>query len=984
LLNDTPLVLSIVGSADNALLKSAPAASPAINLTADGLRHTLEGSFNYRFAETADTAKTYYENIDPIGSTTNREDQNLNKWLDANCFNSSAPNYGADTHAVYTNNFDLGFGRDMYFVTCTQGNLSPGRTVGDSASVVINYPALEAAVLKQNVIVAVAMSHNTYSAKGNAPQRFTKFFAFAPDDRNGNLYLVRSVNFDRRGQRYLPGACTACHGGTVSTDTVNGAAAKGTSPAVTAGDLNAGFMPWDEGALLFSDTDPAYTGGLVPKTGYTEAEQAPAIYALNQHAYATYLTSDPKDTRFAAPIALIKQWYKGLAGADPAPGTLYSDIKFQSQTFSDSAFPTAQAKDSNGNDIAGTSWNDENTANGDDLYHKVFAHECRACHTQLDNTTDPTGAARLTAYGDFKNLFAAAGGTPPNGGKSIQALAMQLNEMPLARLTADRFWVDYDGGTSAATKLALHGANILGVSNLVANNQAIAPGTPILNVFADTTKADITQLTDKLVTPVDRFKHVRADASSSFFVGNYAWELCRIAALAPGMDALPPTTNACDPSTTLLDPTGTTPAFGTLQAGIYRLKLAATGPQGQAVSAPIYEFDVSRTDPIAPNCTVQISTGAVATLGLEDSRCSQNLRPGDGPNTLAIKSMPYLSADVCVAGSGAPFSGSSGPAPGVCPTSVSQFAFAFNLPGTAPTGPIVYKLCDSVDGIYCVEGTIDVTPVTRPIANPASFKAHLPLGTFPPGGTGTSAQDGSKAPFELSNSSVAVSLDALVQLSDCNVLGATTDINSLAQFFTITPCTDHFTVTFSPVLTVTLPGATSFLLGGNHKVALSPVATAPICSYNGTSCPTTPPTPAFTGTYQVKDVDNVLPPSQTAPISVYLLETQSFGDSNIGNPPGTIYSYLSGGGCGSPACHGGANTVWNLNGNASTYASLTAAGCKNGAAKCIDTSTPASSALYTNACTGNHSSGVARQFTMNQAQWCANLLQWLDEGANLN
>jgi hypothetical protein len=974
-------VLSIVGSTDNALLNSASTPSPAINLTADGLRTTLQGSFNYRFAETADTARTYYENIDPIGSATNREDQSLSKWLDANCFNSSAPNYGADTHAVYTNNFDLGFGRDMYFVTCTQANLSSGRTVGDSASVVINYPALEAAVLKQDVIVAVAMSHNTYSAKGNAPQRFTKFFAFAPDDRNGNLYLVRSVNFDRRGQRYIPGACTACHGGTVNAQTVTtGAAANGTSPAITAGDLSAGFMPWDEGALLFSDTDPAYTGGLVPKKGYTEAEQAPAIYALNQHAYATYLTPDPKDTRFAAPMALIKQWYKGLAGADPAPGTLYSDIKFQSQTFSDSAFPTVQAKDSSGNDIAGTSWNEENTANGDDLYHKVFAHECRACHTQLDNTTDPTGAARLTTYGDFKNLFAAAGGTPPNGAKSVEVLAMKLNEMPLARLTADRFWVDYDGGTSPATKLALHGANILGVSNLVANNQAIAPGTPIVNAFAGTT-----QLTDKLVTPVNRFTQVRGDASSSFFVGNYAWTLCRIPAPAPGMPALPLSTDACNPFTTLLDATGTTPAFGTLQAGIYRLTLAATGSQGQTVSAPTYEFDVPRTDPIAPTCTVQISTGSTATLGLDDSRCSGGLRAGDGTNTLVLGAIPPgYPTHVCIAGSGAAFSGNGG----VCPTSSNQFAFAFNLPPGSQTGTVSYQLCDSPDGA-CASGAIQVTPVTQPTANSASYNAHLPLATFPPGGT--PAQNGSVASLTLSSGSVTISVDASDPNNLCTLpgIGNQSDPLSLSRFYTLTPCNDHFTLTFTPALTVTPPGATSFLLGGNHTVAVSPVPTTPICTYDGTSCSTTPPappTPAFTGTYQVKDVDNGLS-SQTAPISVYVLETQSFGDSNIG-AQGSIYSYLLNGGCGGVACHGGSNLGWNLNGADSAFTALTGSGCDAQAAieypatpKCIDTSNPTSSALYINACTGTHR-GTNHQFSgINLAQSCANLLQWLDEGA---
>ncbi len=83
--------------------------------------------------ETLDTARAYYDAIDPTGAKTT-----LTAWLDANCFDAAAVNFGADAHSVYTNNFDLGFGRDMYFVTCKSGS----RT-GDMASVVINYPSVE-------------------------------------------------------------------------------------------------------------------------------------------------------------------------------------------------------------------------------------------------------------------------------------------------------------------------------------------------------------------------------------------------------------------------------------------------------------------------------------------------------------------------------------------------------------------------------------------------------------------------------------------------------------------------------------------------------------------------------------------------------------------------------------------------------------------------------------------------------------------------
>src|SRR6185369_7844851 len=57
----------------------------------------------------------------------------------------------------------------------------------------------------------VAMEYR--AAPDGSGRRFPKFYIYAPDDRTGELNRVLSANFDRRGQKFLPGACTACHGG---------------------------------------------------------------------------------------------------------------------------------------------------------------------------------------------------------------------------------------------------------------------------------------------------------------------------------------------------------------------------------------------------------------------------------------------------------------------------------------------------------------------------------------------------------------------------------------------------------------------------------------------------------------------------------------------------------------------------------------------------------------------------------------------------
>jgi len=155
--------------------------------------------------ETADTARAYYDAIDPSGAK-----KTLSGWLTANCFDASAADYGADAHAVYTNNYDLGFGRDMYFAACTAGG--PGKP-GDMAWIVFNYATVEATASKLNPIIAVAMEYSAATDGSNPTRRFPKFYVFAPNDRDGSFERVLTSNFDHRGEKYVPGTCIACHGG---------------------------------------------------------------------------------------------------------------------------------------------------------------------------------------------------------------------------------------------------------------------------------------------------------------------------------------------------------------------------------------------------------------------------------------------------------------------------------------------------------------------------------------------------------------------------------------------------------------------------------------------------------------------------------------------------------------------------------------------------------------------------------------------------
>jgi hypothetical protein len=1015
-----PLIVSIVNSTA-ALVTADPSSPPpdpsslgalaapgTLALSLDDLRQAVNGTSDCatpaagtsRCTETAKSAALYYNTIDPIGSAP-RANQTMNAWLDANCFNSGAANFGADTHAAYTNNFDLGFGRDMYFVTCTASNLSKasmdaGRVAGDSASIVINYPSLESVVLKQNPIIAVAMSHNAYSGNtaSRLPGRITKFFVFAPDDRDGGFYLVRSANFDHRGQKYVPGACTGCHGGTVN------------AANIASGDLDSAFMPWDESALLFADTDPSYTGVTVPKTGYTEADQAAAIYALNQHAYATYLnSSQASQGRFAAPEALIQKWYGGGLAAAPSPSNqgnyTYTDVSFKSQKFDESGFPLSSVD-------PGSSWANESAANGDDVYHNVFAHECRSCHTQLH--TAPAGSAgapypvadQFNTYDDFKSEFIS-------GAHGMASLVLGENVMPLARLTADRLWVNFNGGKSAATILANRIQTDAATSGLIdSSGNAVPAGSP--------------QITP---APADgsasRFDQVRVDASPSLFMASYQWTLCLIPANGPGT---PDPNGTCGPLDDLVSGTSAVPAFGTAKAGIYELSLGAgsRASTGQPLTTqPVYRFSVARTYPQAPSCTLNVTVGHPGSMSL--SSC-QSL-PG---NPLIQGDNPPGATDVMSLGSWSP--ASKGYVASCYQTSIvgscndSQTVYFSNL-NTVGSSTLTYQLCDTADATGCASGQIMVNVTAAPVAPTAASTAYyITLAPeqvsngVPVASQGTLAQNIAPpdnlplaSQFQYpSNGIVSIPVDA----ATCSGTPAmqtptpptTSAAASLAYAYGVTPCTDSFTLSFSGLTavssTVTLPtpgggngptGSLTFSSTGQHSIAVAFATSFPACDYTGTlasaNMSTTPQacTPAAQVGYGVTDAVSHLAATGSPTVTVNFVETQSWRPTGI-SAYHSVYENLQSN-CNS-GCHSASGTYssyWNLAADAASSLptlisnSSGATNCNLGPPHvpnaCIVPGAPDMSQLVTNACGNSHFG------TPFADQACANLRQWIKEGANL-
>jgi mono/diheme cytochrome c family protein len=178
-------------------------------------------------------------------------------------------------------------------------------------------------------VACVAMEwSSTPGVNGGRP--FTKFFTFGPDGG-----LLASINLDFRGEKYMPGACVACHGGSQ----YNGRFPEKGNPSPY---LGSGFLPFDTGNYSFARTLP-------------ESAQHDALHGLNQLVRATEVSDD-------TPVArLVKGWYAG--------GTTTLD--------KDYVPPSWLAADA-----------DPARAGAARFYREVVGASCRTCHVSLGANFD--------------------------------------------------------------------------------------------------------------------------------------------------------------------------------------------------------------------------------------------------------------------------------------------------------------------------------------------------------------------------------------------------------------------------------------------------------------------------------------------------------------------------------------------------------------------------------------------------------------------
>lgn len=476
-------------------------------------------------AESKGSAASYIACIDPDGDSAT-----LNGWLAQAGFLDPA-NADSIVNAKYLNNYDLGFGRDMFLRQDEEGNVF---------SYVVNYPGLEALLKGQGDFATVVMEYSAApvgdcaSPTFSPAEKIVKFYAYAPNSLTGVLERTLSQNFDGRGERFLPGVCTACHDGSQANiaafnpvDPTTGLARTRDEILASSTNLNATFIPWDLDSMLYARaaSAPDLVDPSLNQSEFSDAQldsasleaQQSAFRALNEGVLRTYVGSTADLQRAEAPLRLIHGWYGESNLASPIEVNAVEDL---------SRLP---AVDFDGSYVQ-PGWTSEIA-----LYRDVYARYCRLCHTQQD---------RLSVNFDSYEKFINA--------PKLEDYIFDQGRMPDARLTMDRLWVDFDGDLSGAEILREH------LADLGRDVAGRVPGQPLANIsivdgggmiFSDPGTIPLPDITEVDVSGELLSTTISLLSDGSLFADEFEW---MVTTTGNGCPTSPDLAGATSPQATLV------------------------------------------------------------------------------------------------------------------------------------------------------------------------------------------------------------------------------------------------------------------------------------------------------------------------------------------------------------------------------------------------------------------------------------------------
>jgi mono/diheme cytochrome c family protein len=463
----------------------------------------------------AANAAAYYEAIDP-----NNTRNTLEKWMDANNFGEPCGVIDpCETHVIFRDTKDLGYGRDMYarrnddgsfavFVRNFRVDAVPGQqysTLNLDAAISNNTDptkerdiqwhfgsnAIEFSTYPYGVgepredYALNNIAGGLYSTNGGTAPMFTKYFTFKPDDVNDPNTTERRlkvVNLDSRGDKSMPGPCISCHGG-MSRPVLPDGTYPAPIPGGVPGDTQAHMQVIEVSTVAFSE-----------EPGWTCNDIISGVNFINQGVLSTYAMVDLQysgiggywQPDFAAD--LIEGWY----GEDAADRGDF-DIPNRGCNYLQNHFY----------DYVPLGWRPDSTAPGmppagaDDLFREVIAPNCMVCHSRRGTNLGPGGAASQDIdFSSYEKFLSYS--------EQIERFIFDKGVMPLGLLNFDAFWDN--SGPGRAELLASH---IPGFSRMSSDGEVLRPGRPIAVAAA----------------PRNTNVPVTLSAEGSSFADSYRWTI---------------------------------------------------------------------------------------------------------------------------------------------------------------------------------------------------------------------------------------------------------------------------------------------------------------------------------------------------------------------------------------------------------------------------------------------------------------------------
>ena len=393
------------------------------------------------YLDSLDYANAYYAAVDPTNERTTLDDFKTKNGFDN----------GFDTHVIFRDSKDLGYGRDMYTKFFEDGRIAlyvNNFVVSQGAGNPANYGPINLVAatdqnfdfhLGSNAIEFTPIEDSDGNSDADADY-ILKFFTYSGMDENGIQHRLTAANLDGRGTKHMPTTCLVCHGARMLPLNTDGSF---NTLSLTSAKLNQ--FEVDSFEFLAEGT-------------FSQTQQEAAIRLMNQGVHDVFTTLASRD-------ATTPGYWDATFAQDIAAGR-YTDDTFSSETYLAEYIPEGWQQ---------TAFRPEGV---ETLYQQVVEPHCISCHSirgfNAGNDEDLDEASingQVTKTGtaiNFSNYEKFIGYAD-----IITDYVFRRGAMPLSLRNYEKFW-QFPDGAPALLASFLPGFNLAS-----SDGQVLEPGLPV-------------------------------------------------------------------------------------------------------------------------------------------------------------------------------------------------------------------------------------------------------------------------------------------------------------------------------------------------------------------------------------------------------------------------------------------------------------------------------------------------------------------------